>query len=402
MTDTPGWAPPSSSEPPREDARPSADAPPAVPGQSSPHETTPPAPPAWGGGYGGPPPGGQQYGGQQYGGPQWGGQPWGAVPQSPKPGIIPLRPLGVGEILDGAVSTVRRHWRTVLGISLALAVVEQGISTAVQWWSYDNPDDVVGVVAAVVQAPVSVLVGVLATALLTMVVSRAVLGRSVTLGEAWRDARPRLLRLLGLTLLSGLILLGIVLLGAAPVIGYALLGNPEPGAVALLCLVAVLGALVMVWVGIQLSLAAPALMLEKQGVLAALSRSRRLVRGSWWRIFGITALSTFVVSVVAGIITLPFSIAGIAMAGDDSAVDPALPGFGTALPPAALLVLAVGGLIAGTLTIPVTAAVNVLLYVDQRIRREALDIELARAAGLAGYGGAVPGSGPVDPASQRF
>ena len=25
---------------------------------------------------------------------------WGAVPQAPKPGVIPLRPLGVGEILD--------------------------------------------------------------------------------------------------------------------------------------------------------------------------------------------------------------------------------------------------------------------------------------------------------------
>jgi len=34
----------------------------------------------------------------------------------------------------------------------------------------------------------------------------------------------------------------------------------------------------------------------------------------------------------------------------------------------------------------------VLLYIDQRIRREALDLELARAAGVTGYG-ADAGSG---------
>lgn len=39
--------------------------------------------------------------------------------------MIPLRPLGVGEILDGAVSTMRTYWRTVLGISLTVAVVTQ-------------------------------------------------------------------------------------------------------------------------------------------------------------------------------------------------------------------------------------------------------------------------------------
>jgi len=39
--------------------------------------------------------------------------------------VIPLRPLGVGEILDGAVSTMRTYWRTVLGISLTVAVVTE-------------------------------------------------------------------------------------------------------------------------------------------------------------------------------------------------------------------------------------------------------------------------------------
>ncbi|MFC9326219.1 hypothetical protein [Kitasatospora sp. NPDC057015] len=398
MTDTPGWAPPSSSEQPGEEGRPPAAAPATVPGQSSPHASTPPA---WGGGYGGPPPGGPQPWGGAPGGQPWGGQPWG-WPQSPKPGVIPLRPLGVGEILDGAVSTVRRHWRTTLGISLGLAALQQTIIVLVQWQSYKNPDSVLPAVATLVSVPLALLIGVVATALLTMVVSRAILGRPVTIGEAWRDARPRLLQLLGLTLLNALIMLGIVLLAAAPLIGYLVATSPDPnpGLVVLLVLVAIAGIAAAFWVAIQLGLAAPALMLEKQGVRAAFSRSRRLVRGSWWRVFGISALAWILVVVVAGIIQAPFSIAGMVMAGDELFGDSAAAGFDPGLPPAALVVIALGGLISGTLTIPASAAINVLIYVDQRIRREALDIELTRAAGLAEPGPAGPADG--DPAAARL
>ena len=37
---------------------------------------------------------------------------------------------------------------------------------------------------------------------------------------------------------------------------------------------------------------------------------------------------------------------------------------------------------------------TVLLYIDQRIRREALDLDLARAAGVQDYGSGTPGATP--------
>ena len=37
-------------------------------------------------------------------------------------------------------------------------------------------------------------------------------------------------------------------------------------------------------------------------------------------------------------------------------------------------------MVASTVTLPISAGVTSLLYMDQRIRRESLDIELARAA----------------------
>ncbi|MGV9270133.1 DUF7544 domain-containing protein [Kitasatospora sp. NPDC003701] len=385
MTDTPGWASPSSSEPPRDDTRPPADTSAAVPGQSVPPQAAPAAPPAWGAGYGGPQqPTGPQHGGQGPHGPH-GQYGWGA-PVSPKPGVIPLRPLGLGEILDGAVSTIRKHWRTTLGLSLGVAVVEQAAVTGTQLAVNGDTGDLTPVLSALASLPVTMLLSVVAAALLTMVVSRAILGQSATVRDAWRDARPRMLQLTGLTLLTGLIGAGIVLLGFAPMIGYLLAGAGEPAIAALLFVVGLLSIPVAIWIWIQLSLAAPALMLEKQGVMTALSRSRRLVRGSWWRLFGINLLSQVLAGIVAGIISVPFTVAGLVL-GFDDLVGQVDAGDTATLPTAVLITTAIAGVIASTLTIPFTATIGVLLYVDQRIRREALDIELARAAGLPEYGG---------------
>ncbi|WP_395295967.1 hypothetical protein ACF9IK_22705 [Kitasatospora hibisci] len=395
MTDTPGWASPSSSEPPRDEPRPPADTPAAVPGQSVPPQGVPAPPPAWGAGYGGPQPG---PGGQlPYGGP--GPYGWG-VPTSPKPGVIPLRPLGLGELMDGAVSTIRKHWRTTLGLSLGVAVVHQAAVTGTQFAVNGDTGDLTPVLGTLVSLPLTMLLGVVATALLTMVVSRAILGQNATVRDAWRDARPRMLQLTGLTLLTGLIGAGVVLLGFTPLIGYLLSGAHEPVIAALLVVVGLLSLPVALWLWIQLSLAAPALMLEKQGILTALSRSRRLVRGSWWRLFGINLLSQLMAALVAGMISVPFTVVGLVL-GFDDLVGQVDNGEAATLPAAMLITTAIAGVISATITIPFTAAIGVLLYVDQRIRREALDIELARAAGLSEYG-ATGWSGQSDPSAARL
>lgn len=392
MTDTPGWASPSSSEPPRDDARPPADAPAAVPGPSAPPQATPgPTGPT------GAPGTGQPWG-QQGWGQQWGQQPpgghrpygWGA-PASPKPGVIPLRPLSFGELLDGAVTTVRRHWRTVLSLSLGLAVLSQAGTVLVDLLVKGKTGESTQTLRLLAGMPLELLLNVFATALLTIVVSRAVLGRSVTAGEAWRDARPRLLQLLGLTLLTALLGPGVILLGFAPMAGYGLAGGGSDALVGLLSLLGLLTVPVALWLWIRFSLAAPALMLEKQGVLTALSRSRRLVRGAWWRVLGVTVLSYLLALVVAVVIAVPFQFLGMLL-GFESLNGQGLPDAADRGIPMVLL-MAVAGIIAGTFTTPFIAAVGVLVYIDQRIRREALDIELARAAGLPEHGGTGSGWG---------
>ncbi|MGA5820576.1 hypothetical protein ACPC54_22240 [Kitasatospora sp. NPDC094028] len=360
MTDTPGWASPGSPEPPRDGARPPADAPAAVPGQSAPPQTTPQAPAGTG----------------QYGRPGW------RAPRSPRPGVIPLRPLGFGEMLDGAVTTVRRYWRTVLTLSLGFAVLQQAGMVAVELsMAKGKTGNNTQFTTTFLTLPLTMLLGALAAALLTVVVSRAVLGRPVTAGEAWRETRPRLLQLLGLTTLTALLSAGVMLLGFTPWYLYDRSGSASFGTAALLFLVGLMALPVGFWLWIRFSLAAPALMLEKQGVLTALSRSRRLVRGAWWRVLGISLVARVFALVATMVIAMPFRILGVILGFADlhrqSSFD------GTLNESTAMLITdAVAGLLASTLTIPFLAVVGVLVYIDQRIRREALDIELARAAAL--------------------
>ncbi|KUJ64845.1 hypothetical protein ACZ90_55430 [Streptomyces albus subsp. albus] len=408
----PGTAP---AEPPEPVASGPADQPrqaagdPAEPGDGRP---APAEQPAWGAGWATrqPPPGNWPASGgtpPPAPGPQPGWPPppppharagWAPPPPVARPGIIPLRPLRTGEILDGAIATVRTRWRAVLGVSVGVAVVSQALLTVATglWFQHttglesldDSSDPTLdetlhALRGSLTTTGVSLLIGVLstvlATALLTVVTARAVLGRPVTLGEAWRTARPQLGRLCGLLLLLPAIMLGAVLAGLAPGVLLALAGS-ESGGASLAVLGTAVGMGAAVWLWIRYSLAAPALMLEKSSVATALRRSAKLVRGAWWRVFGIQLLALVIVFIAGAIVEIPSSVVGMAVGGD-SATD-WLSGEDTSVSWAFLAVIGVGGVISTALTLPVTAGVTALLYMDQRIRRESLDLELTRAAGL--------------------
>ncbi|NEA60029.1 hypothetical protein G3I60_39195 [Streptomyces sp. SID13666] len=408
MNDSPGWASPGSSdsdEPERGDS-PQAPPPPPAPQDAAPNwSKQQPPPDQWsapaGGGWGSPPPPPPQPG------PGWGGAPggwqsapWGRPPAA-KPGVIPLRPLGVGEILDGAVSTMRAHWRVVLGISLAVALVTQAVLVVLQGLFLNENSDFNQVqkdpnatsgeilrsaggalAGSGIAALISLLAMIFATAMLTMVISRAVLGRPVTTGEAWRDSRPQLLRLLGLTLLLPLIALLIIAAGTVPGIVIIALGGTG-GGIALAVIGGLAASVVAIWLSVRWSLASPTLMLEKQGVITSMKRSMKLVRGAWWRILGVQLLAWVLVTIVSMIIQTPFTLIAGAVSGDGMT---SFMSENANLGWTFLIVTAIGGVIGTAITLPISAGVTALLYMDQRIRREALDIELARAAGLPGYG----------------
>jgi hypothetical protein len=130
------------------------------------------------------------------------------------------------------------------------------------------------------------------------------------------------------------------------------------------------------WANIRLLLAPVALVLEGAGVITSMRRSWELVSGAWWRTFGIYLLGSILAGILSSVITVPFTAVGAALSFTSLSSDSAT------VPLAEAISISLATLVSTTLVMPFTSGVVALLYIDRRIRREALDIELARAAGV--------------------
>jgi hypothetical protein len=227
---------------------------------------------------------------------------------------------------------------------------------------------------------VNVLEYVLATtvvsALLIVAVDGAVRGQSLRPGQLWQRVRPRIFAVIGLAVLVPLVMPFLIFLAVLP--GIIVLFIPGGTAVTVIgVLLIVVGAVIGVLTCLALYLsfwavAAPALLLEQIGVFAALARSTRLVRGSFWRVLGIGLLTAVITSIIRQLFVLPFSLIGALLSSTTSDSD----GFVSSL--IQLLVSDIGTILAGAVLYPFAAGVSALLYLDLRMRREGLDVDLMR------------------------
>jgi len=338
------------------------------------------------------------YGGQQPGhAPPGYPPPWG-LPPAHKPGIVALRPLGLGDVYDGAFKAIRQNPKTMVGLGAlvttafmlipVLVSVVLALTDNLVLFSDDvfvpeplpgdapmepPPTDGVALTVAQTAGPLFAFPATVAlTGICVLVVHRAVLGRRTAIGEAWTAARGQLLRLLGLTVLSGLVsgLPLAVLVGLGVVLALTV---SEAVGVLVAVLGGLAGLLVFVFLQVRVFYLAPAaLMLERTKVFAALRRAWTLSSRQFWRLFGIWLLTGLVVGIVSQVIGIPFAMGG--MAAVFLAPDSSFAGL--------VMVLSgyVSTIIVGAVTIPFSAGVSALLYLDQRIRKEAYDVELIAAS----------------------
>ncbi len=370
-----GWerpAPPPGSPDPRDGA----------PGGGAPDDGTPDDGTPADGAPGGAGPGADQ--------PAWGRPPTDQPPwAAPRPGIVPLRPLSLGEIFDGSFRAIRTNPATMLGVSAVVVAITAALSLLPQAWALQgvvtstalnetSPDlgaavgdlaDVIGTSA--ISGVISFLSLTVLSALLTVAVSGAVLGRRTSVSGLWQRTRGRLLRVIGLALLSGLL----TALAAGTVLavglgGAYLAGSGTPAAVVAVLAVA-LSLVVLVLLYVRWSMAAPALLLEEIGIWRALRRSWRVTRSSFWRVLGILLLTAVIAGVASAVVRGPFGVLAGTVADGTT--------FGSALVNVGLTSL--GSVVAQTVLAPFQAGVAALLYMDLRMRREGLDVELIRASG---------------------
>jgi membrane-anchored glycerophosphoryl diester phosphodiesterase (GDPDase) len=129
----------------------------------------------------------------------------------------------------------------------------------------------------------------------------------------------------------------------------------------------------MIYLATMLMFTPSLIVLERLRIFPAIARSFKLVRNDFWRVFGIWLLAMIVTSVVAGAVSVPFSLGGQILLTAASSTMALL---------FALVLLSVGSAIGQIITAPFSAGVVVLLYTDRRIRAEAFDMVLQTGAWL--------------------
>jgi hypothetical protein len=255
-----------------------------------------------------------------------------------------LRPLGIGEILDVAIKITLRHWKTFVGlvvltvapVQLLVALIDMSVTDGAfttgetEATTQDDLDRLVG--GTVLIIVLSFVSGVFSTAVAFRAVVEAYLGGRPHWKDSLRFVARRLHSLLWLALLAFVLLL----IAALP------------------CFIPA------IWLGVAWVVAVPALLTEDVRGLKALTRSFRLVRGRWWPSFGLLLIGVLLVIVIGGLVELAFT-ALFFVADTDLAI---------------FLVNAVGGTLGNVITTPFVAAFITVLYVDLRVRKEGLDLQL--------------------------
>jgi hypothetical protein len=271
-----------------------------------------------------------------------------------------LRPMSLGELLDRSFFLYRKHFALFVGITALpyLAVLAFGLlgvavrsgtttmtfTAATLVWSLGSIVIYLGAVAASQGATV-------------MAVSRVHLGNDTSVSESFASMKGRILYL-------ALIMIGV---GIGVGIGIALL--IVPGII-----------LALMW-----ALTIPVAVLEDKGLRDATSRSSELTKGSRGRIFMIYFLFVVLTYIVYVLWEMPILAAiGIFSHGHRP----------MAMPVWSQIAFPVGSFLSQCLVGPLLTIALSLVYYDQRVRKEAFDLQLMMSTLDSGQGGMPSPSAP--------
>jgi hypothetical protein len=255
---------------------------------------------------------------------------------------LPLRQMGIGELVDGAVKLYRRDWLALMGIAAIVLVpvtfiqvwVTQNMVGSLNEFATQQEFDAVAsqvlLITVVFVAVQFLIVQPFLVAAISRAAADAYLGERVTLGRTFRYALSRLPAILWITIVTSVV----------TIVGLFLL--IIPGIIAF----------------VRLALAPAVLVVEDVRGTKAVGRSWRLTNGHFWRVLGTLILSGLIAAVGAAIIQIPTEFAAVALGPDGWPVS------------------ALGAALASVLITPFSLLIVVLLYFDLRVRKEGFDIEV--------------------------
>ncbi|TXK16293.1 hypothetical protein [Homoserinibacter sp. GY 40078] len=316
---------------------------------------------------------------------------WAPPPREP---FLPLRPLTLGQIIGGGIRALRHNPQVTMGPAILLSLVATLGSFALSDLLAPAVLDALGSRRTGAELygwlngfGAGLLVWVSTTALgeATAIVQRglsaaevahAVVGRRLTVRGLRRRTRGALGRTIGWAVLVFAVLVLGGLTGAF-VLASAALANPV--AAVIVTVVLYPGATVLlVWLGTRLAFVPQVLVVERLVLARALRRAWGLTRGSgwFWRVFGIRLLVGVMIAVATSIVTTPVQLLGqwlgFVLAGNGDEGD--LFTISEITTVVAAIVVAVISAVA----LVIVTSTDAVLYLDQRMRREGLDLMLAR------------------------
>ena len=252
-----------------------------------------------------------------------------------------LRPLSTGELLDRTFSLYRSHFGLFVGIfALPHLVVFafQCVGVALQ-----NPANPVAnvfltLIWGIGAAVLTVIIAAASQAATVVAVSDVHLDRPASVKDSFSRVKGHILGVIGMSLLVGL------------GVGAGLIALIVPGVL-----------LALMW-----SLAVPVKVLENKGTTDAMSRSSDLTKGDRGRIFVVWLLFIVLSIGISIVIQLPIEVmAGVSSRG---ALQRVSAGWQVASLAAAF--------VSESLVGPLATIAFSLIYYDERVRKEAFDLQL--------------------------
>ncbi|MDX2973611.1 hypothetical protein PWY87_21985 [Kribbella solani] len=312
----------------------------------------------------------------------------------------PLRPWLPADLLDNAARTISDNKTIMLGLPVlaGIALVAlQAVLTEVAvpgglggFFESDSPFEQAGAALLLTYGVQLVLFSVVSSMLAGIIALAAVrtqLANRIGPRELLRLVRPALPSLAAVGLVQSLSFMlliggwGLAMLGLGTGTD-AVVSSEAAGAVALG--MTLLGGVLVLIFGIRLVLAGTVVLMEgrhapdiglyiavRVGIWGALRRSWQLVRGKFWRVFGILLFGGLVVNIVGyalqfGVSTLLITVGSWADAGDSTGSTVVAIVLGAAVGIATVMTLIA--------SLAFMSAVQALIYLDLRVRREGLDL----------------------------
>ena len=323
---------------------------------------------------------------------------------APKPGIIPLRPLTLTDLFSGSFSALRKNPSVLFGFTIIVMTVVALLSlagTMLPLFSFTSlmgdldpqasskalldsaymsvVSTIVGYIALLAG---SFLAGTVLDGVLSVAVSQLVIGKKITFKQSWALVKPRLWSMLGAAFLS-MLAVGSPLLVLVILFFMSLYSWPGSDAFfslfGLLLALALPVVLVSYVISIRFLYAPICAVLEEKGPIEAVKRSWALTSGSFWVTLGRVILINVVVGFIAGLIVQIIGIIAVifmfTILGDPSS-DPS-----TVWSTIILYgVISALQMLAYSLVVPILAAYQTLMYVDEKIRKENFAPLLAHAS----------------------